>query len=359
MRLLVDADEFMAALRADIATASQSVLTQTMTFEGDAAGRAFANLLIRSRCPDRRLAVDAFSRHVLSCRSVHWPGASRDAVLQAEVRATHATHDALARAGVAVRYVNPAGPFLRRLPARSHKKSIVIDRHIAYLGGLNFSDHNFGWHDLMLRLDDPAVAAFLADDLEAAWRGERLHGWRACDGVAIGVLNSGGHDRRGFDPVFDLIADARDEILIQTPYLSFPFTDRLRDATRRGVRVVVIAPGRHPNPGFARYHAWECARAGFELRLLPVMTHVKAMLVDGRRLVLGSSNFDYLSYRVLQEILAIVDEPSVVADFIARVATVDLARAPVAPVRTVGLPGYARRACMHAAGAALACVSAA
>jgi cardiolipin synthase len=253
--------------------------------------------------------------------------------------------------------VNPAGPLLLRLPARSHKKSIVIDDRIAYLGGLNFSDHNFGWHDLMLRLNDPAAAAFLAEDLEAAWHGARMHGWRECDGVALGILD-GRCNARGFGPVFDLIAGARDELLIQTPYLSFPFTDHLRAAARRGVRVIVVAPGPHPHPGFARYLAWECARGGFELRLLPVMTHVKAMLVDGRRLVLGSSNFDYLSYRVLQEILAIVEDPRVVADFITRVATVDLARAPAVPPRDVSLPGFARRACKQAACAALAWVSA-
>jgi cardiolipin synthase len=357
MKLLVDSDDFMVALRRDVAGATRRVLAQTMTFEGDAAGRALAGLLIGSRCQDRRLAVDAFSSHVLSCRSVHGLARAGDSELRDEIHATRATGEALTRAGVAVRYLNPAGPLLMRLPARSHKKSIVIDDRISYVGGLNFSDHNFGWHDLMLRIDDPVAAGFLSEDFERTWRGGRTCEWRQCDGVHLGILD-GRRNARGFQPVFDLIAAARDTIIVQTSWLSFPFTDHLRDAARRGVHIVVIAPGAHSSAGFGSYLEWECARGGFELRLLPAMTHVKAMLVDDRRLVLGSSNFDYLSYTVLQEIVAIVDDAGVVADFIERVATIDLARTRVARPGRAHFGGYVRRACMHAAGVALTRLSA-
>jgi len=358
MKLLVDSAEFMDALGADLCGATDSVLAQAMTFEGDRAGQRFANLLIRSRCADRRLLVDSFSRHVISCRFLHRPAAWADAELQTEVRATEATHEALRRAGVRVRFSNPAGRMLRRFPARNHKKSIVIDGRIAYLGGLNFSDHNFAWHDLMLRIEDPAAAAFLADDLDATWRSRPQERWLQFDGIAIGTM-SGRRNARVFEPVFDLIASARDQIIIETPYLTFPFTDRLRDARRRGVRIRLIAPSPNPLRSVGRYIEWECARSGFELRLLPGMTHVKAMLIDGRQLVLGSSNFDYLSYRLHQEILAIVDEPGVIADFIKRVARVDLARACAAPHRRWGWTDHLRRAWLEAAGAVVARVSAA
>lgn len=357
MKLLVDSAEFMDAVGADLRAASMSAFAQAMTFEGDRAGQRFANLLIRSRCADRRLLVDAFSKHVISCRFLHRPGAWADAELQTEVRATEATHEALRRSGVRVRFSNPAGRLLRRLPARNHKKSIVVDERIAYLGGLNFSDHNFAWHDLMLRIDDAAVAAFLADDLESTWRSSPQSRWGEFTGIAIGTTN-GRQNRRAFEPVFDLIAAARDDILLETPYLTFPFTDRLRDARRRGVRIRVIAPSPNPIRSVGRYIEWECARSGFELHLLPGMTHVKAMLVDGRRVVLGSSNFDYLSYRVHQEILAIVDEPGVVADFEERVAQVDLERARPAPQRRWGWSDPLRRLFMEAAGEVVARVSA-
>lgn len=356
MRLLIDAGEFMDALRADFDAASSSVLAQTMTFEGDHAGLLFANLLIRSRCADKRFLVDCYSHHMINCRFVHSPFAWGDAELRREMRTTMAAHEALRRAGVAIRFSNPAGAMLRRFPARNHKKSIVIDGRIAYLGGLNISDHNFAWHDLMLRIENTAVAAFLAGDLDASWRSRPASRWAEFDGIAIGTTN-GRHNPAVFEPMFDAIAGTRDEIIVETPYLTFPFTDRLAEARRRGVRVRVIAPFPHPRRTFGRYLEWECARSGFELCLLPGMTHVKAMLLDNKRLVMGSSNFDYLSYRLLHEILAIVDEPGIVAEFARRVGDVDLARSRKWLCRH-GWAGAVRRRCMEAAGAAIVHLSA-
>jgi cardiolipin synthase A/B len=141
---------------------------------------------------------------------------------------------------------------------------------------------------------------------------------------------------------------------VQSPSLTFPFTDHLRVARQRGVRIHVLSPSPNPHLPVGRYIEWECARSDFELRLLPGMTHVKAMLIDGRTLVLGSSNFDYLSYRLLHELLAIVDEPAIVADFIQRVAAVDLARARIARPRAHDWTGYVRRYFMETAGEAFA-----
>lgn len=346
----------MDALRADVQGAEKSVLAQTMTFEGDRAGLQFANLLIGSRCGDRRLVVDAFSRYVMSCCFLHARALARDAELRAEVRTTDATHEAMRRAGVRVRFRNPAGLLWRRLPARDHKKLIVIDGRIAYLGGINISDHNFGWHDLMLRIESRGAAEFLVQDFEATWAGRPSARWAAFEGIAIGSLD-GRDNAAGFEPVFEVIAAARDEILVESPYLTFPFTDRLRAVRDRGVRVVVITPASHPQPSFLRYLRWECSRSGFDLRLIPGMTHVKAMLIDRRRLVLGSSNFDYLSYRRLREVLAIVDQPGVVGEFMERVSTPDLARAKRARPDDRFWSGLLRRSLLQMAGAAVVGIS--
>ncbi|HUF70307.1 MAG TPA: phosphatidylserine/phosphatidylglycerophosphate/cardiolipin synthase family protein [Longimicrobiales bacterium] len=355
MKLLVDSGEFCDALATDIAEAAESVLTQVMSFEGDTAGTFLANLLIRSACSDRRLLIDCYSRHIMSCRVLRAPLAALDDSLRNEVHATEATQRGLRRAGVQVRFGSPAGRLLHRLPARNHKKSIVIDKRVAYIGGINFTDHNFAWHDLMLRIDDPAAAVFLHEDLERTWNGEPALEWRHFDELSIGTID-GRDNARGFEPVFDLIASAREDVLVQSPFLTFPFTDSLRDAARRGVRVTVMAPGPATTGTFGRYIAWESQRSRFRLRRLPGMTHMKAMLVDGRSLVLGSSNFDYLSYRRHQEIVAIVTDPQTIADFNRRVVATDLARSTCAePLYQPG--GYLRRLWMHATGEALARIS--
>jgi phosphatidylserine/phosphatidylglycerophosphate/cardiolipin synthase-like enzyme len=60
------------------------------------------------------------------------------------------------------------------------------------------------------------------------------------------------------------------------------------------------------------------------------MSHIKAMLVDDEALVVGSSNFDYLSFHTHQEMIAIVRNPEVVAQYRRDVLEPDLAQS-VAP----------------------------
>ena len=57
------------------------------------------------------------------------------------------------------------------------------------------------------------------------------------------------------------------------------------------------------------------------------MSHLKAMLVDDEHLIAGSSNFDYFSYRIHQEILAVFTDPYVISEFRERVMIPDLANA--------------------------------
>ncbi|PYS68419.1 MAG: phosphatidylserine/phosphatidylglycerophosphate/cardiolipin synthase family protein, partial [Acidobacteria bacterium] len=82
--------------------------------------------------------------------------------------------------------------------------------------------------------------------------------------------------------------------------------ERLREASRRGVDVKVVTPAANNWSYFANYARLESARSEIDLRLYQRgMTHLKALLIDDHYLVAGSSNFDYLSYRLYQEVLAI------------------------------------------------------
>jgi len=97
-------------------------------------------------------------------------------------------------------------------------------------------------------------------------------------------------------------------------------------AARRGVRVRVVIPERHNFPLVRQALAHAAARSPLELRLFPDrMTHMKALLVDGRWLVLGSANFDVWSDRSQQEYVLVVTEPQTVAEFRRRVVEPDLA----------------------------------
>jgi len=65
------------------------------------------------------------------------------------------------------------------------------------------------------------------------------------------------------------------------------------------------------------------------------MTHMKAMLVDDRVLVVGSANFELWSYRFQQEYICVVTDPGLIAQFRERVVGPDCALARVTD-RTIG-----------------------
>lgn len=324
IELIVDSGDFFARMAQDVKSAGNYVLTQALTFEGDATGLAMSQLLLSSNALDRRVIIDSFTRHVVNDRLVWAPGSLLDRTLQAEVRETKQMIDRLRSADVGVRFTGPAGRFLTRLPARNHKKLVAVDDRVAYIGGINFSDHNFAWHDVMLRIEDETLVRFLREDFEGTWSGTQ--GGARCELPGITLYSLDGETNEdAFAHVFELIDGAARSLFVECPYVNGPFLDKLAAARRRGVSVTVVTPMNN-NFGLCRdAMIWHGIHSGFDVRFYPDrMTHMKALVVDGRTLVVGSANFDVLSYRFQQEFMAIVTEQSVVSDFIERVVVPDL-----------------------------------
>jgi cardiolipin synthase len=325
--LLVGSDSFWKRAAEDIGRARSRVLVQAMTFEGDAAGRGVADAVRRSAAADRRVLVDDYSRVVVSDHFVLSPHYLSSRAFRAEVKATRAMFSALAAAGVGVRVTNPIDGRLPRYGLRNHKKLIVAD-DVAYIGGFNFSDHNFAWHDLMLRIEAPGPAAFLAEDFDATWRGEAELREARFGGLRLCALD-GRTNARGFAPLFEAIEAARAHICVVSPYLSFPFIEALAGAARRGIDVELLTPLGNNKPMVRAYLLDAARRAGFRIGLMRDMSHLKGMLIDRRLLVLGSTNFDFPSYYSLEEHMALIEDAGLVADFEAQV---------LAPIRASLLP---------------------
>jgi len=336
-RLLVDSDEFAAQLLQDISAARSRVYVQAMTFDADRSGLRVAQTLMDAAAPDRRVLIDEVSRFIVSDRFIYSPGNWRDRDLRREWRATRNLAEDLRRRGVGVKITNPYGRFWLRFFARNHKKLVVIDGRISYLGGINFSDHNFAWHDMMLRVDDSNIAGFLEEDFLSTWEGRNQSAFRSFPGIDLYLLD-GRSNARAFEPILNIIRGAREDIFIESTYFALPFFDRLRE----------IGPGRPPTvlltsevnnwPQMRHYLPWEARRSGIDLRLYPGrLTHLKAILVDGRELIMGSANFDFFSYSIYQEIVAVVRDPAVIAAFKERVVAPDLERSVSFqdPVRSV------------------------
>jgi cardiolipin synthase A/B len=324
IELLVDGAAFWSRLAEDLTLAREQILCQTLSLEGDAAGLGLAHALSASAAPDRRVVIDEFTRHVVSDKLVWHPKHALDGDLRAEVRRTRQMVRDLEAAGVGVRHRNPVGWFYARMPIRNHKKLVAIDGRVAYVGGINFSDHNFAWHDLMLRIEDERVCRFLAEDYEWTWRGVDQATAHRFPGLDFHILG-GWRNELQLRLLLDWIDGAQRRVFVESPYLSPPFSEALRRASLRGVEVVVITPERNNFRLMQRHILWKAASSKIVVRLYPErMTHMKAMLIDDRRLVLGSANFDLWSYRFQQEYLILAEDSELTAQFKTQVETPDL-----------------------------------
>ena len=326
MRLIVDSPAFMAQLERDVASASRSVHVQVMSFEGDEAGKRFASLLLGRKDLERTLIIDEYSLFHISDRFLAHPKHALNRDLWKERRETLRVARQLSDDGVTVHWTNPVGVLFLEFISRNHKKAVVVDDRIVYLGGINVCDHNFAWRDIMLRIEDGRVGAFMREDIAATLRGENLSSRGDFGEVEIALLD-GESNLRLNEPVLRLIREARESIVVQSAYLTFPFFDYLAEAAARGVSVTLVTPKDNNKPRMSAYAEWAAVRAGATVRLYDGrMSHIKAMLVDDAALVVGSSNFDYLSFHTQQEVLAIVRRPEVIAQYRREVLEPDLAQ---------------------------------
>ena len=309
LELLVGSNAFWRRAAADCARAARRLLVQAMTFEGDSVGKMVAAAIGSSPAEDRRVLVDAYSKVVVSDRWVAGGGPET----RREAQATDAMFRDLMAAGAQVRVTNPLHPLMLNYPARNHKKLIIAD-DVAYVGGINFSDHNFAWRDFMVRLEGREAADFLAGDFDATWAGTSRPAAKSLDGLRLLCLD--GRSNHGFfREVEVMLSEASREIVVMSAYLTFPFTAPLAAAARRGTQVTLITPWDNNKPLVRDYLLSLAARRRFDVRLLPDMSHFKGILIDGERLIVGSCNFDFVGHEAQEELVAVIDSPALIDDF--------------------------------------------
>ena len=314
-------------MQADLAEAREYAYIQTFSFEGDRAGTALSEALLAARVQDTRLLVDSYTRINQSDRWIAAPRNLFNRELRQEVRNTRHLVRNLRSEGIGVRFGRPFGFLGHRLLWRDHKKLILFDDRVAYLGGINFSEHNFEWHDLMLRIEHPEVTRFLRQDFLRSWEGRPQDESRSFPDLELDLRSlSGRGNREAFDRLLAQIDRARRSIEVISPYVGPPFTEHLAAAADRGVKVHFVIPRQNNKAYVQKYLLAEAARSRFNVWLYPDrMIHMKCMVIDDATLVTGSSNFDLLSYYgFLAETVAVFRSTAVVAAFRRQVLEPDL-----------------------------------
>jgi cardiolipin synthase len=249
---LLPSRSFIDKLLEDMSHARRSIDLQFHAYEGDNVGMEIADALHQARRRGLwvRFIVDHFSDLKHSDQLVGFPFLNRalnQDRLIAEVRNTQRVFNELGQEGVFVKRVNPLGVLNRRFLSRDHKKIVVIDGQevdgVAYIGGINITDHNVSWRDFMVRMTGDVVQKIQYDyEMTAMGINGQGHEEKFNDGFL--VTDEIG-DSRILPRAIELIDKASRQVLIESPYLwGGRVKSALKAAVKRGINVVFIAPNK-------------------------------------------------------------------------------------------------------------------
>lgn len=296
-------DDAFQSMRQAIAEAGQEILLESYIFKDDSTGYELLGELAEAagRGIQVRVLADAFGSL--------WTGSR----FWREMRSR----------GVDVRLFHPAFPYLWYHPFRDHRKILVVDRKVAFTGGMNIADEygssryrrqGRSWRDTHARVEGP-VAWEMTVVFAEGWR--RAGGApfeippltveepEGEPGARILVLDSRplrGHQESAA-VLAAIVGAARRSVSITNAYFAprSVAVQILAGAARRGVDVRLLLPGlsdvslvRHAGHGYFEELLAHGVRV-FEYGA--AVLHAKSMVADGFVTVVGSTNLDFRSFR--------------------------------------------------------------
>ena len=330
VQLHVEGRNFYPSLLADIAAASSSVHINQFGFRPGLVGDRFADALVAKAAEGVpvRLIVDRQGTDPERGSKELYERLTTAGVLVCVNRATQprASRGPLGGGGA-------PGWNLRGLGHIDHRKVVVVDGRIGWVGGAGIEDHfeNGEFHDLFVRVEGPVVAqlqlVFVASLrwLEGTIPIDEVPGLfpAADEGArpvpAVVLHNAPGRYRPITDAIAALIDGAQDTLDVVNPYVTDRgMIGRIVRAAQRGARVRLFVPA-NPNNwacGAAeQFHHKRLLDVGVQLLGYPKMLHAKAFIADGRHVLAGTCNLEAWSLKRFFEIDLAFDSSDVAAQF--------------------------------------------
>ena len=214
--------------------------------------------------------------------------------------------------------------FISNNHRRNHRKLLVIDNRVAYIGSSNISAYSLVWRELNLRIEDRMARLFrkaFADNY-ALYRKFDIEKMRFKRNIfykrMIIMQEVPSRNRQRLRHKYEtLINNARQSIVIETPYFlpSLRLRKALVAAVGRGVHVTVVMP-KHSDVQSAdiirRYYLGKLHEQGVEIKFFtPCNLHAKCVLIDKETFSVTSANFDYRSFQHQHEIALIGKEKNI------------------------------------------------
>ena len=317
IKLLRTGTEYFPALEAAFDAARREICIETYIFEDDITGRRIAQALMRAarRGVAIHVLLDGFGSKDLGEELLQEMGSCGVRVLK---------------------YRPDISPWTLRRERlrRMHRKIVVIDARVAFVGGINVIDDMHTPRqtpprfDYAVRIEGPLLADIypvvtrlwtlvMWTQLHQRWHNPAtsIHAWRCGKQRAAFVVRDNFRHRKDIENAYlDAIARAKSEIMIASAYF-FPgrsFRRALVDAAARGVRVILLLQGRVEYvllhyAARALYGAF--LAAGIEIHeYRRSFMHAKVAVVDDRWSTVGSSNIDPMSLLLAREANVVIDD---------------------------------------------------
>lgn len=314
IKILTDGNEKFDMLIEDMEQAKEYIHIQYYIIKNDVLFNRIKEVLIRKvqQGVEVRLLFDS-----MGCRSVpskYWKELKSEGIMIAEF------------------FPAILGRFQMRMNYRNHRKIVVIDNNVAYVGGFNIGkeyiglDEKFGyWRDTHLRIEGSAIISlssrFLLDWNYAAkenlFINDRYFGLperRHPGGCEMQIISSGPDSRMENirDNYVRLIGKAKKSIYIQSPYFipDDAMLTALTVAVYSGIEVNIMIPCKpdHPFVYWATYsYIGELVMAGAKcFTYNKGFLHSKGIVVDDKVFCYGTANMDIRSFALNFEVNAIV-----------------------------------------------------
>jgi cardiolipin synthase len=235
--------------------------------------------------------------------------------------------DLMTKDGCEVVSFRPIGPFgLWRANNRNHRRILVVDGRVGFTGGSGVSSKWMGngriadhWRDTDVQVEGPVVeylqGAFAENWVEAT--GKVLGGADYFPGSAppkgrmhAQIIRSGplGGSYAMYTTFLLALSSARRTIRITNPYvlLDDQMIDTLVQAAGRGVQISFLVPGVSDHPlvrHAGRRQFGKLLEAGIQIHeYSAALLHAKTIVIDGIWATVGSTNLDYRSFRLNDEL---------------------------------------------------------
>lgn len=218
-----------------------------------------------------------------------------------------------------------------RLNYRNHRKIVVIDGRIGYIGGFNVGDEYLGkakkfgyWRDTHLRIEGSAVhpiqTRFILDwnqasaDQPIEYSDKYFPAIPLKGNVSMQIVSSGPDSQweQIKDGYLKMIFRAKKYIYIQTPYFipDISFLDALRIACLSGVDVRIMIPNKpdHIFVYWATYsNVGHLLKAGAKIYIYENgFLHAKKIVIDDEVATVGTANIDVRSFQLNFEVNAFI-----------------------------------------------------